>query len=68
METQISNLTVVELKALAYDQLAQIELCQQNLRLINQELAKKFQPQPQPDPTKSTISYDPLPIGSIQTV
>lgn len=33
--------TDIELKALAYDQLATIEMCQNNLKLINQELTER---------------------------
>ena len=40
----ITKLTVVELKALAYDELAKMEVAQNNLKTINQELAKRSQP------------------------
>ena len=74
MEKQLSDLTTVELKALAYDQMAQIEFAQNNLRAINQELSKRLnassnmqqavnsKQQPQNHP------IDPLPPGSIQVV
>jgi hypothetical protein len=34
----IKKLSVVEIKALAYDELAKLEACQMNLRTLNQEL------------------------------
>lgn len=40
----ITEFTVVELKALAYDQLATIEVAQNNLKAINQEFAARNQP------------------------
>lgn len=36
----IATLDIKDLKALAYDELVKIEMSQQNLRLINTELAK----------------------------
>jgi len=44
MEKQISEYTVIELKALVYDELAKIELCQSNIRFLNQELQKRLNP------------------------
>lgn len=41
----LTTMSVVELKALAYDVVAGIEQGQNNLRLINQEIAKKSEPQ-----------------------
>jgi hypothetical protein len=38
IEKPVSSLSTIELKALAYDQLVQIELAQNNLKTINQEL------------------------------
>jgi hypothetical protein len=35
----IKKLSDVEIKALAYDELAKVELAQNNLRVLNQELA-----------------------------
>lgn len=68
MEKKLSDLTVVELKALAYDQVAQIEFCQNNLRVINQELSQRLQPQQgNIPPDGSPPIYEPLPQGSIQT-
>lgn len=47
MEKKLSDLTVVELKSLAYDELAKLENAQQNLRVLNQEIAKRVQEQQQ---------------------
>lgn len=47
MEKKLSDLTVVELKSLAYDELAKLETAQQNLRILNQEIAKRAQEQQQ---------------------
>jgi hypothetical protein len=47
MEKKLSDLTVVELKSLAYDELAKLENAQQNLRILNQEINKRFQEQQQ---------------------
>ncbi len=60
MEKQLSDFSITELKAIAYDQMALIEQCQTNLRSINQELGKRLQPPPN--------QIDPLPPGSIQSV
>jgi len=67
MDRQLSEFQTVELKALAYDQLAQIEVAQNNLRAINQELSRRLQSSSvPPNSVKSTI--DPLIPGSIQTI
>ena len=47
MEKKLSDLTVVELKSLAYDELSKLETAQQNLRVLNQEINKRFQEQQQ---------------------
>ncbi len=47
MENKLSDLTVVELKSLAYDELAKLENAQQNLKILNQEINKRFQEQQQ---------------------
>lgn len=47
MERKITDLTVVELKSLAYDELSKIELFQNNLRLLNQEISNRIQAQQQ---------------------
>ena len=70
MERQLSDFTVTELKALAYDQMAQLELAQNNLRAINQELSKRLQSQAPPQqqfPGRGEV-VEPLPPGSIQAV
>lgn len=35
----IKKLSDIEIKALAYDELVRLELCQNNLKILNQELA-----------------------------
>lgn len=47
MEKKITDFSVVELKSLAYDELTKIELCQNNLRLLNQEITNRLQAQQQ---------------------
>lgn len=49
MAKDIKDYTEVELKALAYDELAKIEMAQLNLRAINTEIAKR---QPTSEPTE----------------
>ena len=69
MERQLSDLTVVELKALAYDQMAQLDMIQNNLRVINQELSRRLNTGVQggPPPVQRP-AVEPLPAGSIQAV
>lgn len=43
MEKKITDFSVVELKSLAYDELTKIELCQNNLRLLNTEISKRLE-------------------------
>lgn len=43
MEKKLSELTIVELKSLAYDELARLESAQSNLRILNQEIANRVQ-------------------------
>lgn len=40
-QVQISQLSDIQLKALAYDELGKLELAQNNIRAINQELASR---------------------------
>jgi len=40
-DIDITKMTVIELKALAYDELAKQQVCQQNLQIINQEIVKR---------------------------
>lgn len=68
MERQLSDISTVELKALAYDQLAQLEMIQNNLRTLNQELSRRANPQSQFPNQPGTGQIEPLPQGSIQTV
>lgn len=42
-QTDITKMTVQELKALAYDQISLLEQTKLNLQLIQQEIAKKGQ-------------------------
>lgn len=67
-QTNISQLSIIELKALAYDQLTQLEISQQNLKIINQELNKRIQQQSSVSPNTSSDIVEPLPLGSIQRV
>ncbi len=43
MEKKLSDLTIVELKSLAYDELSRLESAQSNLRILNQEIANRVQ-------------------------
>ena len=43
MKTDINKLTIQELKALAYDQMAQLEQTQAGLKFINQKIVEKSQ-------------------------
>lgn len=45
MENQLSRLSITELKAFVYDELAKIEQSQANIRLLNQELRNRVSPQ-----------------------
>lgn len=44
--------TIEQLKAFAYDQLVDIERAQANLKIINEELAKRSKPQEEEKPKK----------------
>lgn len=69
MDKQLSDLTVVELKALAYDQMAQLEIIQNNLRVLNQELSRRLNTSVTGgSPTVQKPTIEPLPAGSIQAV
>lgn len=41
---QIEAMSVIELKALVYDQLAQTQATQKNIEVLNQIIARKSQP------------------------
>jgi hypothetical protein len=43
MEKKLSDLNVVELKSLAYDELNRIEQSQANLRILNEEIYLRIQ-------------------------
>jgi len=43
MDKQLSEMTLIELKALAYDQISVLERSQQNLQIINAEIEKRMQ-------------------------
>jgi hypothetical protein len=64
MEKKISDLTVIELKSLAYDELAKIELCQNNLRALNQEITNRLQPQS----NQLSGNFDSPPTATTETV
>ncbi len=63
MEKQISEFTLVELKSMAYDQISQLEICKNNLNVLNQEIARRLSPQTSPQ-----SNVESLPPGSIQAV
>ena len=42
----VTTLSIAELKVLAYDQIAAFEGAQANLRIINEEIARRNQPAP----------------------
>lgn len=64
MEKKISDLTVIELKSLAYDELTKIELCQNNLRLLNQEITNRLQSQS----NQLNGNFDSPPTTTTETV
>jgi hypothetical protein len=69
MERKLSDLTIVELKSLAYDELARLESAQSNLRILNQEIANRVQQiqqsqQSQQGTLTPTFEADPNAAGS----
>ena len=69
MERKLSDLTIVELKSLAYDELARLEAAQSNLRILNQEIANRVQQiqqaqQAQQGTLSPTFEADPNAAGS----
>jgi len=50
MENTLSKLSITELKAAVYDELAKVEQSQTNIRILNQELRNRLQPQQQEVP------------------
>jgi hypothetical protein len=70
MERKLSDLTIVELKSLAYDELARLESAQSNLRILNQEIANRVQQiqqaqQSQQGTLTPTFEADPNTAGSV---
>jgi hypothetical protein len=73
MERKLSDLTIVELKSLAYDELARLESAQSNLRILNQEIANRVQliqqaqqaQQAQQGTLTPTLEADPNTAGSV---
>lgn len=63
MENQLSRLSVTELKAAVYDELAKAEQAQANIRILNQELRNRLQPQGLPQeggqPSVTQADYNP---------
>ncbi len=45
-EKKIEDLTMQELKSLAYDELARLEVAQSNLRILNARIAELNKPKP----------------------
>jgi len=41
----IKDFSILELKSIAYDEMVKLEQCQNNLKIINQELVSRSQPQ-----------------------
>jgi len=44
----LKKMSVTDLKALVYDNMAQIELCQNNMKIINAEIAEKIREEKKP--------------------
>lgn len=47
-QNPLANLTVTELKSLAYDNLTQVQISQSNLQILTQEINKRSQQPAQP--------------------
>jgi hypothetical protein len=62
MERKLTDLSIIELKATAYDTLAQIQQLQGNLTSINAELNTRF------NLTNSVKSPDPQTTGDVTIV
>jgi len=54
----LSTKTLVELKALVYDQLAQKEFCERNIQALNQEIAKKMEAEQKVEAPKEIPAED----------
>ena len=69
MERKLQDLSDIELKALAYDTLAQLQVLQNNLNTINGELNRRAQqPQQAQPPPSRFIQRDQPPVGTVETV
>ena len=56
MNKEIGGMSIVELKAMAYDMIAQAESIQKNLNIVNQVIEKKDkEPKPKPEPKKEEV-------------
>lgn len=53
-QNPLANLTVVELKSLAYDNLTRIQQAQSNLQVLNQEIDQRIQAFQQAQQQQST--------------
>ena len=47
-QNPLANLTVTELKSLAYDNLNEVQIAQSNLQILTQEINKRIQQPAQP--------------------
>ena len=47
-QNPLANLSVIELKSLAYDNLTQVQTTQANLQILTQEINNRIQQQQQP--------------------
>ena len=64
----ITKMSVEALKALAYDEMAKIQLSQQNLQMINQEIAKKQEESKQPLEAEVVKSDEPLKTEVVKAI
>jgi hypothetical protein len=60
MEKKLSDLTVIELKSLAYDELARVDQSQANLRILNQEINNRIQQAQQAQQAQQGSFTNPL--------
>lgn len=47
---ELKDMSEIEIKALSYDQIAQIEQCKDNLKVLNQELVNRAKVVPEVTP------------------
>jgi hypothetical protein len=66
MDTQLQNLSITELKALGYDAIVTLEQSQNNLRLINQEIQKRYQ-QANATPNVNVINPTTTTVSKLET-